>query len=354
MSLQQYQQLYQQHRHDILNERRSRLADHPEPIATTWSLAFQRVQERNAAAADLLRLCAFLAPNAIPEELITEGMKVLTDTRPPSSRRGFSWFGKRKEHLSARSDLTSLATDPQQFNQAIEVLRAYSLLDRNPRTRQLSIHRLVQAVLKDQMNAATEKLWAERTVQVVGAVFPDVEHKTWPLCERLLPHVLLAADMIELHQFVFPAASRLLSQTAFYLEDRARYGEAEPLYERALQIRERQLGGEHPATATSLNNLALLYHKLGRIEDAERLFRQALAIWERVLGPDHPDTATSLFWLAVSHHQRRQYGQAQPLYERALAIYERVLGPDHPDTLSLRGHYASLLRDMEGEVDEEK
>ena len=437
ISLQQYQQLYQHQRRDLLNERRSRLADHPEPVATTWSLAFQRVQERSAAAADLLRLCAFLAPDAIPEELITEGVKVLTDLHPPSPNRWFDWFGKRKEHPPTRSDLPALATDPQLLNQAIEALRAYSLLDRDPRTQQLSLHRLVQAVLKDQMDAATEKLWAERTVQVVDAAFPFVEHKTWPLCEQLLPHALLAADMIEHYQLIFPAASLLLNQTGVYLYERARYGEAErlyeralgiserqlggehpdtagslnnlaglyesqgryeeaePLYERALEIRERQLGGEHPDTATSLNNLAALYrgqgryeeaepllkralgiyerqlgeehpetarglnnlaglyHDLGRIEDAERLFRRALAIREHVLGPEHPDTANSLFWLAYSHHQWRQYERAQPLYERALAIRERALGPDHPDTLNLRGQYVSLLRDMEGGVDEE-
>ena len=38
-----------------------------------------------------------------------------------------------------------------------------------------------------------------------------------------------------------------------------RYAEAEPLYERALAIREKALGPDHPDVATSLNNLAVLY-----------------------------------------------------------------------------------------------
>ncbi len=126
------------------------------------------------------------------------------------------------------------------------------------------------------------------------------------------------------------------------------------MYERALKIHEQQLGGEHPDTATSMNNLAALYHELGRIKEAELLFRRALAIWERALGSEHPNTAISLSWLALSHHQQWQYEQAQPLYERALAIYERALGPGHPNTLNLRRNYASLLQDMESEVDEEE
>ena len=43
-----------------------------------------------------------------------------------------------------------------------------------------------------------------------------------------------------------------------------RYGEAEPLYQRALKIREKVLGPEHPDVAHSLNNLAALYHAQGR------------------------------------------------------------------------------------------
>ena len=49
--------------------------------------------------------------------------------------------------------------------------------------------------------------------------------------------------------------------------------EAEPLQRRALDIREKALGLEHPDTATSLNNLAELYHLQGRYEVAEPLYK---------------------------------------------------------------------------------
>src|SRR5262249_41186637 len=73
MSLAQYQHLYQRHRPLLLRERRARVPDPPEPVATTWSLSFQQIEQQNAAAADLLRLCAYLAPDAIPETIITKG-----------------------------------------------------------------------------------------------------------------------------------------------------------------------------------------------------------------------------------------------------------------------------------------
>jgi hypothetical protein len=49
----------------------------------------------------------------------------------------------------------------------------------------------------------------------------------------------------------------------------------------------------------SLNNLAVLTQAQGDLARAQPLFERALAIREKVLGPDHPDTARSLDNLAV-------------------------------------------------------
>lgn len=64
-------------------------------------------------------------------------------------------------------------------------------------------------------------------------------------------------------QFAAAQAGRLLNQTALYLQERARYAEAEPLHERVLAICERSLGTEHLTTAAGLNNLASLYEWRG-------------------------------------------------------------------------------------------
>ena len=57
-----------------------------------------------------------------------------------------------------------------------------------------------------------------------------------------------------------------------------RYAEAEPLYKRALTIREKALGSGHPDVAESLNNLAELYRAQGRYADAERTTRSAFPL----------------------------------------------------------------------------
>lgn len=70
-----------------------------------------------------------------------------------------------------------------------------------------------------------------------------------------------------------------------------KYKEAEELYKKALDIRVRVLGGNHPATASSYNNLGVLYDEQGKYKEAEELYKKALTIRARTLGEDHPETA---------------------------------------------------------------
>lgn len=51
--------------------------------------------------------------------------------------------------------------------------------------------------------------------------------------------------------------------------------------------------------AATLNNLAVLYGKRGKYKDAEPLCKRALEIREKVLGKDHPDVAKQLNNLAL-------------------------------------------------------
>ncbi len=269
-----YQELYQRHRVQLLTERRG--ADHPEPVATTWNISFRQVEQQSSAAADLLRLCAFLAPDTIPEAVLTKGAGALGPV------------------------LALLAADAHRLNEAVESLRAYSLIARDPQNQTITIHRLVQAVLQDSMPAETQRQWMQRAIQAVAAAYPESpDIADWPALERLLPHALACVAWIEQAQLAMLEVSSLLDQTGCYLRDRARYREAEPLLERALAICEQQLGSLHLNTARSLSNLAELYRNQGKYEQAEPLYRRALAIREQQLGSLHLDAAQSLNDLAL-------------------------------------------------------
>ena len=129
--------------------------------------------------------------------------------------------------------------------------------------------------------------------------------------------------------------------------------EAETLHQRALAIREKALGPDHPDVATSLNNLAALYSKQGKYAEAEPLYKRSLAIREKALGPDHPNVATSLSSLAGVYGNQGKYAEAEPLHQRALAIREKALGPDHPDIATSLNNLAVMYLNQKKYADAE-
>ncbi|CAK5116208.1 unnamed protein product [Meloidogyne enterolobii] len=62
-------------------------------------------------------------------------------------------------------------------------------------------------------------------------------------------------------------------------------------------------GSRLPVSAT-LNNLAVLHGKRGKYKDAEPLCKRALEIREKVLGADHPDVAKQLNNLALIYQNQ--------------------------------------------------
>ena len=129
-----------------------------------------------------------------------------------------------------------------------------------------------------------------------------------------------------------------------------RYGEAEEYFSAALKGAE-NFGPEDPHLATSLNNLAVLYRTQSKYTEAEPLYQRALAIREKALGPEHPHVATSLNNLAFLYYTQGKYAVAEPFYQRSLAIWEKLLGPEHPNVATSLENYAALLRNMNREAE---
>ncbi len=123
--------------------------------------------------------------------------------------------------------------------------------------------------------------------------------------------------------------AKRVDQQALQYYTESKLNAAIPLAERALVIREKVLGKEHPDVADSVSKLAELYRDLGNYQKAEPLFQRALAIREKILGKKHPNVAGNLFALALLYFVQGNYQKAEPLLLRALAIREKLLGKEH-------------------------
>ncbi|KAI4453702.1 tetratricopeptide repeat protein [Holotrichia oblita] len=143
-----------------------------------------------------------------------------------------------------------------------------------------------------------------------------------------------------------PDTATNYSNMAVVYKAQGDYGKALALYEKALLIREKALGMEHPDTATIYSNMAGVYHDQGDYGKALALYEKALLIREKVLGMEHPDTAMTYGNMAVVYNDQGDYGNALELYEKALLIREKVLGMEHPDTAMTYGNIATLYNDQ--------
>jgi CHAT domain-containing protein/tetratricopeptide (TPR) repeat protein len=140
------------------------------------------------------------------------------------------------------------------------------------------------------------------------------------------------------------AVATTLNNLAQVYQARGEYVKAGPLFERALAIREKVLGSEHSSVATSLNNLAELYRAKGDYAKAEPLYQRAVAVYEKTLGAEHPYLASSLNNLAQLYGEKGDFMKAEPLYQRALAILEKALGSEHPGLAPALNNLAELYR----------
>jgi serine/threonine-protein kinase len=148
-----------------------------------------------------------------------------------------------------------------------------------------------------------------------------------------------------------PEVAETLETLGNVLADQGRYPEAQAALERALAIRERESGPRHPRTGAVLNDLAMVLRDQGRHAEALPLMERALAIFEESLGPDAADVARIHNNLGLVHAALGHVDQAVASFRRALAGKEKSLGAEHPSTaLTLNNLAAELLE--HGRADE--
>ena len=318
-SLNAYLRLYEQHQAPLLARRGEAGTHHPESVTTTIMLSQQRAEREQEGAADLLRICAFLHPEAIPEELFTLGA----------------------EHLG--STLATRVGTPLQFDALLAALRHLSLVQRQAETQTLSLHRLTQVVLREQMEPTEKRVWHERTIRLLHTAFPTGDFPTWERCERYLPHVLACISGFTGNNEDLPEARALLARVGRYLLQRGRFSEAETLLARAVAFVEQAHGPDHLALLPLLTIQVELLWKQGKYTLAEALSSRLLSIEKQHLAPNHLHIADTLNTLALLYCDQGHYEQAEPLIQQALRIYEEH---NHPERICILNNLAVLYRDQ--------
>lgn len=366
--LSDYPDLYEQHSSRLLARRSGEQTSHPASVTTTFSLLSHALEQRNQAALELLRACAFLAPETIPEKLFTRGGSALGPILGPQ------------------------VGDAYLFNDILQDCMRYSLVQRDPQTQTLSLHRLVQTVLKESMDGATYHLWLRRVIEILalsGSCIDD--DNMWSEYVQYVPHAMQVAPLIETLIETTQEAALVLSHIGKYLQDHAQFEKAEYFLKKAIQIGERQASphwlafqleklaeldrdrgfykqAEHyyqralslqkttsvPALKASLlNGLGLVYVQQSDYERAIPLYRESLRIHEELLHRKHPHIAHVLQNIGIVEQRQGRYRRAEQYYLQALSFREQMLDPGHPH-IAFTLYNLGLLYAEQGELEKAK
>jgi biopolymer transport protein ExbB/TolQ len=102
-----------------------------------------------------------------------------------------------------------------------------------------------------------------------------------------------------------------------------------------------------------VTKLAACYTVQERLTEAEPHLWRALELRRRLQGPNHPKVAKALDTLAHVYRKQRKFARAEPLFKFSLAAFEQALGSEHPHVADRLEHYASILRTLRRNQDAE-
>ncbi|OGM49154.1 kinesin light chain [Aspergillus bombycis] len=312
ISLEDYLTLLQEQEPEVVEllsedfETEGRYQDVPNPVATTWLVSFQQIQQIDQLAAEYLSFMACVNPRNIPQSLL-----------PP-----------------AKSKLKMV--------KALGLLSAYSFISDQAKDSPLNLHRLVHLATRNWMRRNQQFMrFICKTADRLRDIFPDNNHTNRILWRAYLPHALALLEEDEFkdqqEQYI-----DLLETVGDCLVSDGRYNEAEALLCDVRDIRQKQNGEAHLSTLTSMSKLASAYFGQGRYTEAKALNIHVLETRNQILGPDHPDTLTTMTGLAAIDRQQGHFTQAEGLIVKVLDSQNRALGSEHPSTLTSTSGLASV------------
>lgn len=115
-----------------------------------------------------------------------------------------------------------------------------------------------------------------------------------------------------------PPMAQLVTYLAVLHGFNGQRDQAELLYKRGLEIRQRTLGFKHPDVAESFHRLGQFYWNRGRFVEALQPFKQALEIRETTLGLQHNETRQTRRLLSTTYRQLDRHTDADALLQNVI------------------------------------
>ncbi|UWZ34139.1 tetratricopeptide repeat protein [Dactylosporangium roseum] len=265
----EYLQLFREHRERLLQQHAS--GHYAMPVAVTWRVSIERLNRTSPAAAQLMELMAYFSPEPISVDMLARGSG---DDVPAPLRDALG--------------------DPVLRNTTVQEVIRYGLARLDPVNRALVVHRLVQAVIRDETEPGRRRELRQARAGILARAtpgFPD-RASTWRRHSELAPHVLYALDDGILEDD-HPDVRELLLQQIRFKYQRGEYESSRELAERVCRAWERRLGPPEQWDEPKLladRYLANALRSVGDADAARELNQRTyhLLLTGERFGPDHP------------------------------------------------------------------
>lgn len=291
----------------IMAEGRS--AEYPRPVTAAWTLSVEKVRQQLPQAQELLRCCAFFGPDPIPRDVF---------------RRGTQATGTRVSDLMA---------DPILLARAIRELGRYALVTIGGRA--ISVHRLVQALLRDELDGEEQVQYRNDVHAILAAAAPvdPSDDRQWPRYRELLPHV--TSEATGLARSSNPLVREFVLNTIRYLYLSGDVASSIALTKDCIAQWMADSGPDATAVVAAKRHYGDLLRQLGRYSEAYQVVEETLDIARKELGEKDRLTLALRNAFGGDLRANGDFAEALKLDEETLRLHEEALGPGDPQTLRI-------------------
>jgi tetratricopeptide (TPR) repeat protein len=303
---------------------------HPLSVIVVFEMCLKKAMDRlsydnlHVSAQQFLWLLAFLHGDGILVSMLRDGVLYLNEP------------------------LKALIDNLYNLGVVVMVLDSYSLILRDEK--ELSIHRLVQHVIQDQIPDPIH--WAELAVQIVSNVFPKVNYGTLDGPLPYLLHAEICVSNIKKHEIRIQEAGNLAFACGQYYYYAGLYQQAMQYYETALCIlKENQrfvpTDNQHISVSFILCAKAQIFWRQGLYVQAIEFYQSALDTCQNQLGTEHYETAPILHQFARTLGEHGEYVKCEDMFGQALRIIKRKMGSEDKMTARTEHEFARILGEQQ-------
>ena len=305
MPIEEYLKLIEEQIVKIMAEGKS--AEYGTSVTAAWAVSVAKVRQQLPQAEELLRSCAFFGPEPIPRDVFRRG------TRATSTR------------------ISDLMQDSILFAQAIRELGRFALVTIGGRS--ISVHRLVQALLRGELNAAEQDRYRHDIHLILAAAAPPspADDRYWERYRELLPHVTAVAT--EFANCTVAEVRSLALDVMRYLYLVGDHRSCVDMSRSFIKQWTADSGADDPAVIDANRHYGNALRGVGRNADAFALNEQNLDRARHVLGPSDAVTLSIQTSVAADQRARGNFTVARDIDSEALELSREALGEENPQTI---------------------